>query len=704
MFLTFVLAFTLMAEPITVFAETLGTTQHDEYELEYWGYDFRNSGLPNAYDPLLDSPSETSPSTYANRGYFSGSNAKYATDFYYWKDSDGKISYCVQFQVDNVSSSVMEEFDLKTNYSSYYTGTQAEYLRYATIYSYKGTTKYGYTWEEELVASQALVWAISARYFDGSTTALGTNETKLLNCITCTRSNASTHLANMKACYKKMKADILGHKKIPSNTYETEISAANNPKTLTYNPYYNNWSAVITSNSTMTQYDLENSISGVTVKHSGNNLTITATNAAAKTLANMTAVTLKRTKSTSGNAIEECTPIFLATKSGSTTSQAKVSYYDNPDPVKAYVAFELAEGGDLEVTKLINNGGTAEAVTDYEYIYYDEDLGANVKCLWDKRQKYNESTGEWELLKTEYNGAEYNIGLRNIIRFKIKTTFGQYVKGSNTATAGSGSFRFTGFTDNPDEAGVFYLSYGNGNEGDAPVGTMVITGLPAAPYTIEELNSQYATFADYGLTSTSITTSVNNGTTVERSITNKLVSPGDLNIHKNFKFADDYAATDEHYASVEFKLYNKATDKWVTLSLADAETGTYTVVDMDATEDTATIIELGTVSKTATIKAIGAGEFIVYELNSDNFVAESSSLTVTMTSTGEQTVVFNNTEKQGRLHLTKDAITQNVTNNEKNNIENIMFYVIGTSATGRDVYLEGYTNENGELIIENIPL
>ena len=371
---TFVSVFSMMSESIFTVAKAF-ETKHTEYELEYWGYDFRNSGLPNAYDPIKDSPSETSPSTYANRGYFSGSNAKYATDFYYWKDSSGRFSYCVQFQVDNVSTSVMESFDLK-NASNFYSEKQAQYLRYATIYSYKGKTKYGYTWEQELVASQALVWAISARYFDDSTTDLGANEKILLNCITSEYSNASTQLANMKACYKKMKADILSHKDIPTKTSadKTALNLAEATYKLTYNFSTNKWVATVPSNATMKQFDLQEAISGVTVTHSGNNLVFTCSSTAvAKTLANKSYVTLEKNRSKNGNAIEECTPVFLATKSGSSTSQAKVSYYDNPDPVEAYVAFELNDGtmtftktatdadGDVytateELNKLLNDG------------------------------------------------------------------------------------------------------------------------------------------------------------------------------------------------------------------------------------------------------------------------------------------------------------------------------------------------------------
>lgn len=51
------------------------------------------------------------------------------------------------------------------------------------MYGYKGKTHYGYSWEEELIATQMLVWSVSAKYYDTTKSELGTSETKMLNCL-----------------------------------------------------------------------------------------------------------------------------------------------------------------------------------------------------------------------------------------------------------------------------------------------------------------------------------------------------------------------------------------------------------------------------------------------------------------------------------------------------------------------------------------
>ena len=114
-----------------------------------------------------------------------------------------------------------EQLDLENNAKDYYPDTdQARRLRHATIYSYKGTCKYDYSKEAELVASQALVWAISGKYFDSSTTSLSGNEKTLLNCIKAP--NSAAH-QNMVDCYKKMKADVLQHGNYPKGTVNNKF-------------------------------------------------------------------------------------------------------------------------------------------------------------------------------------------------------------------------------------------------------------------------------------------------------------------------------------------------------------------------------------------------------------------------------------------------------------------------------------------------
>ena len=49
--IVFVATFSMMSESLLTVAKAY-ETKHTEYELEYWGYDFRNSGLPNKYNHI----------------------------------------------------------------------------------------------------------------------------------------------------------------------------------------------------------------------------------------------------------------------------------------------------------------------------------------------------------------------------------------------------------------------------------------------------------------------------------------------------------------------------------------------------------------------------------------------------------------------------------------------------------------------------
>lgn len=60
--------------------------------------------------------------------------------------------------------------------------------------------------------------AVSARYYDGSSASLSSNETKLLNAYSYNGSNASAHHQELVECYKKMKSEMVSHYDVPNGT------------------------------------------------------------------------------------------------------------------------------------------------------------------------------------------------------------------------------------------------------------------------------------------------------------------------------------------------------------------------------------------------------------------------------------------------------------------------------------------------------
>ena len=189
--------------------------------------------------------------------------------------------------------------------------------------------------------------AVSARYYDGSSASLSSNETKLLNAYSYNGSNASAHHKDLVDCYKKMKAEMVSHYDIPSGT------SVNSNKTPTYKAKYDvktgKWTATVKLDSTLSQFSVSKPNS-VTVTRSGSNMTITADNE--KDLKNVV-FTLTKTKGKYVDKIDECSPLILS--GGSDVQEMVVSCYEDKDPVKAY----------LKITTPIGSAHLDKSFTDY---------------------------------------------------------------------------------------------------------------------------------------------------------------------------------------------------------------------------------------------------------------------------------------------------------------------------------------------------
>ena len=316
----------VMLMAVSVFSDGLvsfaADSKNTEHILYGWGYNFSNSGLANAYDPLTGEKT--------NDAF----NYKWAQEFFYWTDSNGNYCYCVQLGTDHEDSAVMSSITFNDNamVKLYSDRNQRERVRAATIYAYKGKSKYGYSGNVELVASQAMIWAVSGGYFDSSSESLSTNESSLLGHIIAPTNDEHKDLIN---CYKKMKGDILSHLKIPSGT---SIQSRTAPTyELKYNPSNNKFEGTIKSDSNLAQFDFS-TLDGVTFQKSGNNIKVTAT---AKAKVGTHSITMTKTKAKNSGKIEDCVPLVFQTKDNSTKSQMKVGYISGKDPVQAYFKLKI---------------------------------------------------------------------------------------------------------------------------------------------------------------------------------------------------------------------------------------------------------------------------------------------------------------------------------------------------------------------------
>ena len=301
------------------------TNKASQQWLNEWSYDFRGSGLPNGYDIETGKSNDT---------HFTG---YWASSVPYFSTSDGSYAYCINFDKQHTSGTTSKQEKLEDYVKkAYVPDAMRRQIKEFTIYSYKGKTQYGYSKDTEICASSIMAQAVSARYYDESTTGLSNNETKLLNSYYYNGNNASAHHSDLVDCYKKMKSEMLSHYDVPSGTskvsYGKPLDKASYP--AKYDVKTGKWTAKLKLDS-LSQFSVSKPNS-VTVTRSGSNMTITADNE--KDLKNVV-FTLTKTKGKYVEHIDECSPLILS--GGSDVQEMVVSCYEDKDPVKAYIKLKI---------------------------------------------------------------------------------------------------------------------------------------------------------------------------------------------------------------------------------------------------------------------------------------------------------------------------------------------------------------------------
>lgn len=326
--LAFLLSLSALTQGITASAFSDKNSASQEWLLE-WSYNFSNSGLPKGYDIA---------SGKYNDDFFQTGWA--STVPYFETQNQSNVSgyaYCINLdKIHTSGASAKQQTLAEYAKSGHVPESMQRQIRTFSIYSYKGKTQYGYSKDTEICASVVMAQAVSARFFDESTTGLSSNETKLLNAYSYNGSNASSHHNDLVDCYKKMKSEMLSHYNIPSGTskvsYGKPLDKASYP--AKYDVKTGKWTAKLKLDS-LSQFSVSKPNS-VTVTHSGSNMTITADNE--KDLKNVV-FTLTKTKGKYVEHIDECSPLILS--GGSDVQEMVVSCYEDKDPVKAYIKLKI---------------------------------------------------------------------------------------------------------------------------------------------------------------------------------------------------------------------------------------------------------------------------------------------------------------------------------------------------------------------------
>lgn len=336
--LAFLLSLSALTQGITASAFS-DKNQATQQWLSTWSYDFRGSGLPNGYDIETGKYNDT---------HFTG---YFASEVPYFTTSDNNYAYCINFDKLHNSGTVSKQQTLNDYMKKGHIPDDMQYqIKEFCIYSYKGKTQYGYSKDIELCASSVMSQAVSARFFDESTTGLSSNETKLLNSYYYNGNNASAHHQELVECYKKMKSEMLSHYDIPKGTSKKHDTIGKN---ATYPAKYDvktgKWTATVKLDSSLSQFSVSKP-NAVTSQKSGSQIILTADNE--KDLKN-TVITITKTKGKYVDKIDECSPLILS--GGSDVQEMVVSCYEDKDPVKAY----------LKITTPIGSAHLDKSFTDY---------------------------------------------------------------------------------------------------------------------------------------------------------------------------------------------------------------------------------------------------------------------------------------------------------------------------------------------------
>ncbi|MCT6521147.1 SpaA isopeptide-forming pilin-related protein [Ruminococcus bicirculans] len=670
------------------------TNKASQQWLNEWSYDFRGSGLPNGYDIETGKSNDT---------HFTG---YWASSVPYFSTSDGSYAYCINFDKQHTSGTTSKQEKLEDYVKkAYVPDAMRRQIKEFTIYSYKGKTQYGYSKDTEICASSIMAQAVSARYYDESTTGLSSNETKLLNAYSYNGSNASSHHKELVDCYKKMKAEMLSHYDVPSGTskasYGKPLDKASYP--AKYDVKTGKWTAKLKLDS-LSQFSVSKPNS-VTVTRSGSNMTITADNE--KNLKNVV-FTLTKTKGKYVEHIDECSPLILS--GGSDVQEMVVSCYEDKDPVKAY----------LKITTPIGSAHLDKSFTDY----FD-----------------NKQTGTADMYKA--------------VKFQLACKVGdgyKFVK----ATGKDGSYSFTDLASQATDLTP------NGK------GDIDVTGLPEGDYEWREISTAdgYMISSKKAITvtadKTATTEFINKASAPEKGkIT---IHKRDAETRADLEGAKfEVAAAEDIYVGNGYCIYPKGTviDTITTGADGIAETTkaiykgySYTVTEIEAPKGYSISNE-----PTQTIKLVEQqAEFVVDFENEQNTIPFE--ITKTDISTGElipdctfeilnenkEQVITGTTDENGIAHFqlaigkyfyreisapdiyeiddtpypfeiteNDDIVKAEMTNKKKSgfikvtksttgnlNIEGIKFFATGISDTNKDLKFETTTNENGVAMFDKL--
>ena len=678
----------------SAFSDTNKATQQ---WLNEWSYDFRGSGLPNGYDIETGKSNDT---------HFTG---YWASSVPYFSTSDGSYAYCINFDKLHTNGTTSKQQTLADYVKgAHVPDSMQRQIKEFCIYSYKGKTQYGYSKDTEICASSIMAQAVSARYYDESTTGLSNNETKLINSYYYNGNNASAHHQELVECYKKMKSEMVSHHDVPSGTSKNSKRI---PASATYPAKYDvktgKWTATVKLDS-LSQFSVSKPNS-VTVTRSGSNMTITADKA--EDLKNVV-FTLTKTKGKYVEHIDECSPLILS--GGSDVQEMVVSCYEDKDPVKAYLKVQISTGSaelDKTFTDFFGNAQTAtdelKKAVKFNLVYTDGGSDKYVKATG-SNGKYTYTSAGSQADATELAlSSDCKIHVDGLpegsyywSEVKYPDDYSKISKLLTEVEAGKTSTeKAVNKKSNPDQGElVIYKTDENGKKylsgakfevtaaEDIVVGggyTLVKKGDPIQTVTTDENGKASVTkyiFKGYSYTVTEIEAPTGYSLNSEPQTVKIATDTADFGSKvsvKNTPWTAPFIITKKNLGgellpNCEFEILDE-NERQITTGITD-ENGIATF-------------------------SLGYGKYFYHEIAApDEYIIDDTLYPFEISEEGVTVYAeMTNYLKEGSIKVTKRT-TGNL------NVKDIRFVVKGISDTNSDIERELFTDENGEALFENLPI
>lgn len=291
----------------------------------------------------------------------------------------GQVAYCIQSSKDAWTS----DYTAQKTYNLL-SLTQQQNLKHALIYGYQGTTKYGYNADTERIATSIVTWNICDGWFNNSSesTAVGI----------FTEDMSSSMATNVKACYNKIKEQMLSHLTIPS--YAVKPTVTNVPKQKMTTNSDGTFTITLTDSKNVSKYyDWQTAIKKYSylsiITDTEGKLVIKST----KPIPSSSAITLtaERNSSKYQNNIVDVAPMYMISGSG---SQSSATFVTDRDPSTAKIAIYSDSLGTAQIKKVWehkHDSSSTQASNSDIYFTIKNSSGTTIKATG-KAGSYTYST------------------------------------------------------------------------------------------------------------------------------------------------------------------------------------------------------------------------------------------------------------------------------------------------------------------------